>query len=147
MSAEGLASISTEVSDPSKGKKKEEAKLVIIEGRIEKAEDERRAKIQDDDDLKQGKVGNENYTYNNGHATVEDLLEEEDDIRNTIKGDEMLLRMAVNMGLSEDIFVVIDTGATYSCISHQFYVKLREEKLIKGELPVQKVTLIVAVGR
>lgn len=42
---------------------------------------------------------------------------------------------------------MIDTGATYSCISDNFYERLQEEKLIKGELPVQKVTLIVAVGR
>lgn len=91
----------------------------------------------------EGSTGMENH----GHVTREDLFDEEENISKGVNRDEMLIRMPVSIGLEEDVDVVIDTGATHSCISHQCYIKLREGNLIQGELPVTKVTLIIAVGK
>lgn len=52
----------------------------------------------------------------------------------------------MKIGENGKISAVVDTGATYSCISSNFYDKLAEEREIKGELPVQQIKLMMAVG-
>lgn len=51
------------------------------------------------------------------------------------------------MGSALRLEAIIDSGATYSCVNSELYDKLLEEGAIKGELPVQNVKLVVAVGK
>lgn len=80
-------------------------------------------------------------------ATREDLWEEEmEELPNAEIVLDPLITVDVTIG-GEVMKAVIDTGATYSCISQELYENLREMRMIKGELPMCKVQLITAVGR
>lgn len=64
-----------------------------------------------------------------GHATLEDLREENEE-----EGDDTktkggpLLWIHVRIGEKLRAEAVVDTGATYSCINSEFYDKLSEWK-------------------
>lgn len=96
------------------------------------------------------RVGNKSNLdiSNHGHATLEELIEEEEEAKGGINTREFLIRIAIKIGGDEEVvWAVIDTGATCSCISEQFYNGLHEKQLIEGELPVYNVSVVVAVGR
>lgn len=80
-------------------------------------------------------------------ATREDLWEEDvEELPNDKLLVDPLIMVEVNIG-GEITKAVIDTGATYSCISLEMYEKLRETGRLKGELPLCKVQLTTAIGR
>lgn len=82
------------------------------------------------------------------HATREDLIGGgSDKIQETGIKSEPLIWINVEVGENLNIYEVIDSGATHSCIDQELYDKLLELNRIKGELPVSKVNLIIAAGR
>lgn len=69
---------------------------------------------------------------NNGHATLEDLLEEEDEAECEIKfSGNTLLLIEGNIGGKVNVEAVIDTGETHSCIDIEYYKNLLEMGCIK----------------
>lgn len=80
-------------------------------------------------------------------ATRDDLWEEEmEDLPSAKMIFDPLITVEVIIG-GISMKAVIDTGATYSCISHELYEKLIAMKSIKSELPTSKIQLITAVGK
>lgn len=134
MSIKDRRGIISETHDDHNNQAADEMHMGILEGNVERT-------VNNRPDITS--IG----IYDNGHATREDLMEEDESTSNEVKRNERLIRMSVDIGFEDDIYAVIDTGATHSCISPPLYVKLREGKLILGELPVRKVTLVVAVGK
>lgn len=83
-----------------------------------------------------------------GHASWEDLVEEEEEEHDVagVSGDS-LMGINVILGDQEEQRVIIDCGATYSCINKELYQILSEKNKILGELPVINLKLGVAVGK
>lgn len=83
-----------------------------------------------------------------GHATWEDLVENEDGRSEEIElSRNPLIWIEVIIGGILEVKAVIDSGATHSCINIEMYKPLLEMKRIMGELPVSKLKLIGAVGK
>lgn len=80
------------------------------------------------------------------HATLDDLIEEEDmGESEEHRLEEPLMRVDVNIGELIYTKAVIDTGATMTCISLEMCDRLRETNTLEGELPVSAVNLITAL--
>lgn len=82
------------------------------------------------------------------HASWEDLVETEGEERGEMEVDaDPLILMKIMVGGIRNISAVIDTGATRSCVSTDFYIRLKEEGELLGELPMINFQLAVAVGK
>lgn len=76
----------------------------------------------------------------NGHATREDLIEDENEgEKGVIRVKNPLMWIDVSLGRMRRIEAVIDSGATYSCLNSELYDELAEEGALQGELSVQNV--------
>lgn len=53
----------------------------------------------------------------------------------------------MGIGKVKNVDAIIDTGATRSCVNKDFYIRLKEEGEILGELPVINFKLAIAVGK
>lgn len=80
-------------------------------------------------------------------ATREDLWEEDPEELpfGEVVGDPLIMAEVVIGGVVTN--AVMDTGATYSCVSDEMYESLKVAGRIKGELPTCKVQLTMAVGK
>lgn len=73
------------------------------------------------------------------HATLEDLVGEEDGRTPDQEiVPEPLIRIKIELGRNVVMTAVIDTGPTHSCISHELYTKLLELKWTKGRVTSEK---------
>lgn len=76
----------------------------------------------------------------------DDLLEDEEEQKNDADMDKVQAKAIMEIG-EEKRIVWIDTGAEYSVIREDCYVKLKERNLVKECLPVTNVKLYGALGR
>lgn len=125
---EGIKNISRDMNN-GKNNKIEEIRLDIIDGSRKTGEEDRTPKIMEQKGRNKEKLV-ESEKYNNGHATREDLLEENEDVGVEIKANDVLLQTEGKIGTQEErMSAVADTGDTCTGISDKFYNIPQEERL------------------
>lgn len=76
----------------------------------------------------------------------DDLLEEREEQEDGVDLGKIQAKVIMRLG-EEKWTVWVDTGAEYSVVREECFVKLTEKKLVKECLPVSKVKLYGALGR
>lgn len=122
---------------------------------------------QEDNELNEGctRLGNENEKtkiveyqrvkedkkggiLSNGHATWDELVEEEDErLEEKDRNKNSLLWIKVTVGKDMEMKAMVDSGATHSCMDDKLYEELKEIGCIEGELPVINLKLTLAAGK